>query len=583
MKRFIAMLLCTVLVVGLCALTATPESEYTPQSAPYTADDYSQIYSAVLNAKKNDDALMRETLEYTDSADAAPDSAGADYVGTNVQINGIDEGDRVKTDGEYIYVIDYNKLYIFKAEDGNAEKLCCVDLALRANSGFNAEEMYVCGDRLFVIGSIYRYDYYDWREPINKTELMVFNIADKAGPEFLSMSSQDGSLSSSRLYDGKLYIVSHYDVYGEPDENDPSTYVPNIVRDGEETVIPCDCICIMPGEPEASYTVLCSYDVQSGKSLAATSVLGGGGLVMMSYENLYVAAARYSEKTLESRDENGRTVKTMQSIRETDICRISLETMSLNGSCTVSGILDGQFAMDEYDGMLRVVSCTDNSSYVLYENDSVQTADILDDESSENALYVFDGDLKLLSSVEGLAKGEYVRSVRFDGEYAYFCTFREIDPLFAVCLADPQNPEIVSEYKISGFSEYLHPWNGDKLFGFGYETVENEYGAILQSGLKLVMFDVSDKRNVTALHTLVLPDTDSEATYDHHAILISAEKNIIGFATDSAFMVYAYSDDEGFTLRASLDLGGYYYGTRGLYINGWIYLVNGTDISAEAI
>lgn len=588
MKRFLAMLLCTVLVVGLCALTATPEPEYTPQPAPYTAEDYANVYSAVLNAKKNDDTLLREFFGDINGMEdsAAPDSAAADYIGTNVQISGIDEGDRVKTDGEYIYVIDYNKLSIFKAEDGNTEKLCCVDLALMASSGFNAEEMFLCDDRLIVLGSIYKYDYHDSHDPINKTEIMVFNISSKAGPELLSVTAQDGTLSGSRLYDGKLYVVSNYSVYGKPDENDPSTYVPNIVRDGEETVIPCDCICIMPGEPEASYTVLCSYDVQSGKNVAVTSVLGGGSLFMMSYDNLYVAAARVSEKTLESHDENGNTVKKMQRIQETDICRISLETMSIDGSCTVSGLLDGQFAMDEYDGMLRVVSCASNDTYFIEddgENSYFGYTWDPDDENSENALYVFNENMELVSSVEGLAKGEYARSVRFDGEYAYFCTFRQIDPLFAVCLSDPEKPEIVSEYKISGFSEYLHPWNGDKLFGFGNETEENEYGAVLQSGLKLVMFDVSDKRNVTALHTLVLPDTDSEAIYDHHAILISAEKNMIGFATDSAFMVYSYSDDEGFTLRASLDLGGYYYGTRGLYINGWIYIINGTDISAEII
>lgn len=588
MKRFLAMLLCTVLVVGLCALTAAPEPEYLPQPAPYTADDYAQVYSAVYNAKRNSDKRQPSSIKeiLNESADIVDGANAADYIGTNVQVEGIDEGDRVKTDGEYIYVIDDNKLCIFKADDGNAEKLCCLDLFSMTGCDFCTSEMYVCDDRLIVIGSEFNYDYYDSDDPIDKTKLMIFDTADKAEPVLVSALTQDGYLSSSRLYDGKLYLVSNYSIYDGFDENDPSTYVPSIERDGRENVLPCDCICIMPGEPEASYTVACAYDAQDGENLGAVSILGGGSIVMMSYDNLYVAAERISGEMLESHVEYGRTVQNMRSIQETDICRISLETMSVDGSCTVSGLLDGQFAMDEYDGMLRVVSCCSNETYFV-ENDGENsyygfTWDP-DDENSENALYVFDENMKLISSVEGLAKGEYVRSVRFDGEYAYFCTFRQIDPLFAVCLADPQNPEIVSEYKISGFSEYLHPWNGDKLFGFGEETVENEYGAVLQSGLKLVMFDVSDKRNVTALHTLVLPDTDSEAIYDHHAILISADKNMIGFATDSAFMVYSYSDDEGFTLRASLDLGGYYYGTRGLYINGWIYIINGTDISAETI
>lgn len=585
MKRFIAMLLCTALVVGLCALTATEsknDPQYTPQPAPYTPDGYGQVYSAVLNAKRNSDMLLRNGA-INESSDIADGATAGDYIGTNVQISGIDEGDRVKTDGEYIYVIDDNKLCIFKAEDGNAEKLCCVDLAPMESEGFYAQEMYVCDGRLIVIGSIYTYNS---DEIINKTKLMIFDTASKTEPTLLSTSTQDGYLLSSRLYDGKLYIVSNYELYGEPDENEPRSYVPSVECDGKETAVPCDCICIMPGEPEASYTVACAYDAQSGSDLGTMSILGGGDIVMMSYNYLYVAVARISEEELDSHVEYGRTVQNMRRIDETDICRISLETMSVDGSCTVNGLLDGQFAMDEYDGMLRVVSCASNDTYFIEddgENSYFGYTWDPDDENSENALYVFDKDLKLLSSVEGLAKGEYVRSVRFDGEYAYFCTFREIDPLFAVCLTDPQNPEIVSEYKISGFSEYLHPWNGDKLFGFGYETEENEYGAVFQSGLKLVMFDVSDKRNVTALQSVFIPDAYSEAIYDHNAMLISAEKNIIGFATEDEYLIYSYSDADGFTLCTSLELGGFSYGARAVYINGWIYLINGTDISAETI
>ncbi len=584
MKRFIAMLLCTVFVVGLCALT-DPESEYDPQPAPYTPDGYSQVYSAVLNAKRNSDILLPNSIEaiINESSDLPDGVAADDYIDTNVQVEGIDEGDFVKTDGEYIYVIDDNKLCIFKAEDGNAEKLCCVDLAPMADECFYAQEIYVCGDRVIVIGSIY---HSNSDEIVNKTKLMIFDTASKAEPSLLSTSTQDGYLLSSRLYDGKLYIVSNYELYGEPDANDPRTYVPSTECDGKETVMPCDCICIMPGEPEASYSVLCAYDAQSGSDLGAMSILGGGDIVMMSGNYLYVAATRISREVLESHVEYGRTVQNMRRIDETDICRISLETLSVDGSCSVGGMLDGQFAMDEYDGMLRVVSCASNETYFI-ENDGENsyfgyTWDP-DDENSENALYVFDRDLKLLSSVEGLAKGEYVRSVRFDGEYAYFCTFRQIDPLFAVCLSDPKNPEIVSEYKISGFSEYLHPWNDGKLFGFGNETEVNEYGGVFQSGLKLVMFDVSDKRNVTALQSLVLPNADSEAIYDHNAMLISAEKNVIGFATDDSYFVYSYSDADGFTLRTSFELDGFCYGVRAVYIDGWIYLINGTDICAETL
>ena len=45
------------------------------------------------------------------------ETSGQDHSNTNVQVEGIDEGDLVKTDGEYIYAISGNSLLIFKAQD----------------------------------------------------------------------------------------------------------------------------------------------------------------------------------------------------------------------------------------------------------------------------------------------------------------------------------------------------------------------------------------------------------------------------------------------------------------------------------
>lgn len=57
------------------------------------------------------------------------ETSGQDHSNTNVQVEGIDEGDLVKTDGEYIYAISGNSLLIFKAQDA-----CSLDLSA------------VCGD-----------------------------------------------------------------------------------------------------------------------------------------------------------------------------------------------------------------------------------------------------------------------------------------------------------------------------------------------------------------------------------------------------------------------------------------------------
>ena len=68
------------------------------------------------------------------SAAMINETSGQDHSSINLQVEGIEEGDLVKTDGEYIYAISGNSLQIFKVQDGKADRLCSLDLSA------------VCGD-----------------------------------------------------------------------------------------------------------------------------------------------------------------------------------------------------------------------------------------------------------------------------------------------------------------------------------------------------------------------------------------------------------------------------------------------------
>ena len=76
----------------------------------------------------------------------------------------------------------------------------------------------------------------------------------------------------------------------------------------------------------------------------------------------------------------------------------------------------------------------------------------------------------MVGHIDELAKGESIKSSRFLGNMVYFVTFRNTDPLFAVDASNPENPVIVNEVKLPGFSEYLHPYGDGLLFGLGYEA-----------------------------------------------------------------------------------------------------------------
>jgi uncharacterized secreted protein with C-terminal beta-propeller domain len=133
-----------------------------------------------------------------------------------------------------------------------------------------------------------------------------------------------------------------------------------------------------------------------------------------------------------------------------------------------------------------------------------------------------------VGKLEDLARTERIYSVRFIGDRAYMVTFRNVDPLFVISLADPKNPTVLGELKIPGFSNYLHPYDEKYLIGFGKDTVEQGAGALLQ-GLKVGLFDVSDPAKPKEVSTFVTGgrNSSSELLNDHKALLFDRERNLI--------------------------------------------------------
>ncbi len=153
-----------------------------------------------------------------------------------------------------------------------------------------------------------------------------------------------------------------------------------------------------------------------------------------------------------------------------------------------------------------------------------------------------------------------------------------MDPLFAADLSDPTAPKILSALKISGFSEYLHNWSENRLFGLGNEADESDGW---REGLKLVMFDTSDKANVTVKHTLVLDDASySEALYDHKAVFIDPVRNYIGFAAENTYYIFSYDDAAGFKLMYQFDSDDWLGNTRGIRVgdNAYITTYNAMNV-----
>lgn len=72
---------------------------------------------------------------------SAQSGLSSDYLQTNVQVQGVDEADTVKTDGEYIYKIANNKLVVAKAYPADELKVIST---LTFDQNMYPVEMYQC-------------------------------------------------------------------------------------------------------------------------------------------------------------------------------------------------------------------------------------------------------------------------------------------------------------------------------------------------------------------------------------------------------------------------------------------------------
>jgi len=83
-------------------------------------------------------------------------NGSSDYSTTNVQVEGVDEADIVKTDGEYIYIVNGMSVRVVKAfPPENMLEIGSIDFD---DDMFSPTDMYVDGDKLIVLGhSAYTY------------------------------------------------------------------------------------------------------------------------------------------------------------------------------------------------------------------------------------------------------------------------------------------------------------------------------------------------------------------------------------------------------------------------------------------
>lgn len=518
----------------------------------------------VENGVVYEDSSLVNNIKYSQKEELIADSDSAEkkYSKTNLQTEGVDESDIIKTDGCYIYTVTGNRVIITNIRDGALEKAGEIRLALESTSD-KVLEMYVDGDILNLIvqketagleqdnEKSRAEDVYYLSSNI-ETEIRTYDISDRRQPKLSGTMAQDGYYHTSRKIGNIIYLFT-----------DETMGYPSLAR--QEAVLEENVggwIPLVNGKAVAADCIYLSEECSQGLIISAVNVntpdkVVDNTVILNGYVEIYVstkAAYLYQEDY-----SNGKST--------TRIAKFSLENGKINavGAASVSGEVRDTFAINDYQGKLRVL--TTDSNFIGGE--------------STNQLYLFDEKLKATGKLEDIAPGEEIYSARYLGDKAYFVTYRNMDPLFAVDLSDDTNPKILGELKITGFSEYLHFWGEDKLVGIGYET-DPDTGA--QEGLKITMFDISDPADLKEIKTLVLKNVDySQALYNYKSVLADADENLLGFTTEDYgsnrldYLLFSWEDGKFVNLLTEKLDGNFSSDNyRGIYVDN-IFYVAGTQ------
>ena len=506
------------------------------------------------------------------------DDSTDDHSDTNVQEQGVDEADIVKTDGERLFVLAGGHLMLF-----DPDVLAQTHELFRYDVEGTPLEMYLYEDTVLVFSVISSKSLPDTIWPqVPRTELVysifkftLLDVSDSSEPVLLREAYVEGDYVNSRRIDGSTRIV----IYSQPQAADLDTWVnwddycdwytgecddeameqawEDLEKENSDKINNTDLEDWLPRYYEIVYQdgqelhneqmlVECENHFRplapkgNGLLTVMTVVLedpmskqpdigliADRGIVYASTEALYVA-----EDQDVMWDWDGFASDSTPS-STSDIHKFNISTNPqqaiYQGSGAVNGYVLNQFSMSENNGYLRIAT---TSGFWM--------------ENLTNAVYILsesNGVLNIVGSLTGIAPGEDIYAARFIGDRGFLVTFEQTDPLFTMNLADPTQPLMVGELEVPGYSTYLHPMGDNHLLAIG--VTGEDFG--LTGGINLAIFDVSDFANPVMAHNFAIGENwsaSSEAQYDHKAFLYYEPMDLLAIPVFKWGYYYGYDDDD---------------------------------------
>jgi hypothetical protein len=494
---------------------------------------------------------------------ASDSSTGSAETMTNVQEAGVDEADRFRIGRDQIYAYSFGKIQVIDRSSLQLQGF------IDASSWYNPQ-YFTRDDRLIIVGQtvwdpneapveqvepdtgapdIARDMSMPWPGQAygSKVKVAVYQTALGQLPVLLSETLVEGTYIDSRLVQNQLVLVlgdqvametapiSIEDFADEEWYDDPrareyfemgwarSKRETGIKIDGQSlNGIPCQhYVKRKMADWDTGISKLLTFDTGNPQSAAQNlGVIGQGGEIYMTTNSLYLLKTqiKWFEERWGGWSWFGKADE-----------KVLIQQIGFDGATgslkpladgEVKGRIKDRWALRGMNGGYNLAVAT-TTGFLWGSGDSV----------AQNHLSILEYDattqrLNVVGSVENFGTNEDIRSVRYVGNIAYIVTFRQTDPLFAIDIADPRAPKMLSGLKIPGFSTYMHPLASGRLLGVGFDAFAT--GQV--QGVQVSLFDTSDPTQMGRLDvkTYGARGSSSEVNYDHHAFFFDSASGLVG-------------------------------------------------------
>jgi len=476
---------------------------------------------------------------------------------TNVQEQGVDEADFVKTDGRYLFAVsnnDYGRkaggIRIFDTRSGKKQPRQIS--AIGFHKSIHIEGMYLMANQLVIIGNSHQKSLRQASRWSGLTHVIQVDIRNKTKPKVLKHIQMEGRSNTTRRIGNQLYLVlagsnisfpETYRYLETPKKMTKNEYAKvrqELITDikkwsikddlphyrvlgqsGIKPLMNANNFLLNPGTSfRYSMTTLVSIDLNSSHFRFKTAnYFGYSGTVYVSNNAIYVSPHHYGQ-SLNSLNKS----RFPRHLQKTMIHKFAFNRakgFDYRGTGMVLGNFSwrsNSFQLDEDNkGNLRVVTSNSNSNG-KYADPAANSPVVLTAlaEHPKNKQLITLSRLPNRQQPKALGKkGEQLYGVRLFNDYAYFVTFKRTDPLYVVDLRNPRSMRVVAALEIPGFSDYLHPISQGLLLGVGKKADDNGR----TQGLKISLFDISNPRNPREIDKIHIGEsgTHSPANKQHHA------------------------------------------------------------------